>query len=456
LSSKPSSRSDRRRRQRTPAPAQRGAPLWPKLLAACGLGLPLALWGLLAVFPTLLGQVRVNHQPLAVTADEARLRQLADEWGAVRMAIHSGPYVSRLPRAELGARLDATELGVRLGRLGRTGNPFTDLTTLWGARRGRIDLAWNPALDRALLASRIARLRTEVERSPVPGTRTPDGQELPGIPGITINSVSALALVEQALRAGLGEVRLEFSAIAPPRPIAFDDPGTSRFVQAMGHYETTYRAGGDAWGRARNIELAAAALDGKVLLPGGELSFNEVVGERSFERGFRVAPEIANRRVVAGIGGGVCQVAATLHAAAYLGGMEIPVQRPHSRPTRYIPMGLDVMVSWPDKDLRIRNLYPFSVRFDVKAQAGVVSVNLVGAGKAHPVEWKAEITERTAAGVQHIASSELDPGQERLVQKAIDGLKIMRTRTVYLPSGPVTEQREIYYPPNDTIIHDGA
>ena len=54
----------------------------------------------------------------------------------------------------------------------------------------------------------------------------------------------------------------------------------------------------------RNIELAAQALDGEVIAPRTTLSFNDIVGERSLERGFAPAIELARGgRRTEGVGG---------------------------------------------------------------------------------------------------------------------------------------------------------
>ena len=187
------------------------------------------------------------------------------------------------------------------------------------------------------------------------------------------------------------------------------------------------------------------------LAPGGELSFNQRVGERTFARGFRPAKELANRRLVDGIGGGVCQVAGTLHAAAFLAGFEIPVHQPHSRPVSYIPMGLDTMVSWPNRDLRIRNPYPFPIRITAETDGQSVRVALYGAGKPHPVDWDKAVVERVPGGMQEVTDPALAPGESQLVQRASDGLLIERTRTVYLPTGPAEQVRKLRYPPTPQI-----
>jgi len=74
--------------------------------------------------------------------------------------------------------------------------------------------------------------------------------------------------------------------------------------------ETPLDAATDA--QRNNILLAAQAIDGVRLDFGDEFSFNEIVGERSAERGFCTAE---NGRGVKVTGGGVAQTATTLYLA---------------------------------------------------------------------------------------------------------------------------------------------
>jgi vancomycin resistance protein YoaR len=109
--------------------------------------------------------------------------------------------------------------------------------------------------------------------------------------------------------------------------------------------------------RVPNIRTAARYLNGVIVGPGAVFSFNRAVGPRTEERGFQNAPVIVADELEPGLGGGVCQVASTLFAAAMLGGMEIVERRSHSRPSGYAPLGLDATVIYPEVDLRLRNPY---------------------------------------------------------------------------------------------------
>lgn len=421
------------------------------------LGVPLLITLLLRAGVDLFGTVRVGG--IEVTRDStglAALQARAEAWEQALVTVHVGPYLARATRQHFGAKLSLLQVQDNLLALGQSGNPLSDLVNLWVSRSVGLDLPWQPELSRATLSERLREIRDRLERPPVPGALLPNGTELPGTPGLSINVVGAMDRLSRALLRGDSAVELDVFRIAPQQAVPYKSElvaqGQGQFGYTLSEFRTQYRTGRAQSGRIRNIELAVKAIDGVVLEPGGELSFNKAVGQRSYERGFETANEIVNRRIVRGVGGGVCQVAATLHAAAFLAGFALPEYRQHSRPAKYIELGLDTMVTWPQQDMRIANVYPFAVRVRASAQNGQLTVRLEGAGKAHPVEWSTQILSRTKPGVKRIENPELQPGESQLIQEAIDGLTVLRKRVIYLPTGPSVEERILRYPPNDRII----
>ncbi|MBR6728724.1 MAG: VanW family protein, partial [Clostridia bacterium] len=75
--------------------------------------------------------------------------------------------------------------------------------------------------------------------------------------------------------------------------------------------------------RVHNILLAAESLDGYELAPGEVFSFNDVVGDRTEEKGYRDAPVYIKGKEAEDCGGGVCQVSTTLYQAADAAGLSI-------------------------------------------------------------------------------------------------------------------------------------
>ena len=107
--------------------------------------------------------------------------------------------------------------------------------------------------------------------------------------------------------------------------------------------------------RSHNIRLAASLINGTVVQNGDIFSFNNVVGQRTAERGFKKAAIIENGEFVEGVGGGVCQVSTTLYNAALLSGCKIAEYHPHSLAVSYVPPSRDAMVSGTFFDLRFEN-----------------------------------------------------------------------------------------------------
>lgn len=118
--------------------------------------------------------------------------------------------------------------------------------------------------------------------------------------------------------------------------------------------QLTYYTGSTAE-RINNIRLAAAKLDGLILLPGQTFSYNEAVGRRTVEAGFQYADAYSDGQVVPELGGGICQVSSTLYSACLYARMKILTRQNHYFKVGYIDYGMDATVSWGQPDFRFRN-----------------------------------------------------------------------------------------------------
>lgn len=126
--------------------------------------------------------------------------------------------------------------------------------------------------------------------------------------------------------------------------------------------------------RNKNIELACNALNGTVLDSGKTLSFNEITGRRTVDKGYLMAGAIAQGRSYEEAGGGVCQVSSTLFNAAVMANMKIITSSPHAWPSAYVEPGRDATVDWQgfqrledSLDLKIQNTssFPMFIRATV-------------------------------------------------------------------------------------------
>lgn len=130
-------------------------------------------------------------------------------------------------------------------------------------------------------------------------------------------------------------------------------------------------------GRMENLRLACQAVHGAVIPAGGSFSFNEALGERTEEKGYRPAIAFENGEKVMEVGGGVCQVSTTLFLAAQQGGMEILERHPHQLPVPYAGEGQDAAVEYGSLDFRFQNPTAVPVEIGCWLTGDSVTVSLL-------------------------------------------------------------------------------
>ncbi|MFN7161682.1 MAG: VanW family protein [Fimbriimonadales bacterium] len=121
---------------------------------------------------------------------------------------------------------------------------------------------------------------------------------------------------------------------------------------------------GRTQGQRHNATLVARRLNGAILAPNAEWSFNAAVGQWVRSEGYVRAPVSYGGILVPSWGGGVCQTSTTLYNAALLAGLEVTERHAHTIAPSYIGAGRDAAVAQGIADLKIRNPYPFPCRVE--------------------------------------------------------------------------------------------
>lgn len=129
-----------------------------------------------------------------------------------------------------------------------------------------------------------------------------------------------------------------------------------------------YRTGlaGRTNAQVHNLKLAVRSINGKVIPPHGEFSFNHTVGSWTAERGYVKAPVSFDGELIPAWGGGVCQASTTLYNSALLSGMNILERHRHKFPAKYAPPGQDAAVAQYNIDFRFKNPYDTPVRIETE------------------------------------------------------------------------------------------
>lgn len=147
------------------------------------------------------------------------------------------------------------------------------------------------------------------------------------------------------------------------------------FRDLLGSCDTKHNANEN---RNNNLRLLCAAIDGTVLQPGEEFSYNTTVGERTAQRGYLPAPAYSGNRLVDAIGGGVCQGSSTLYNCVLIADLEVTNRSCHGGVINYLPLGLDATVNWGTTDFCFRNSSHFPILLKAEVSDGYVRMKILG------------------------------------------------------------------------------
>lgn len=176
------------------------------------------------------------------------------------------------------------------------------------------------------------------------------------------------------LTLALASIALFMEGTMHPKDIA---TAVSDGQKLIARFSTYY--GDSKPNRKDNVALACRKIDGTVLYPEDEFSFNDIVGARTVENGFKSAYIIKDGEFVEGIGGGVCQVSSTLYNCALLANLTITCVRAHSLPVSYVAPSFDAMVSTAS-DLRFVNTLSSPVTIKMFADGKYLKAEMYGIG----------------------------------------------------------------------------
>lgn len=114
--------------------------------------------------------------------------------------------------------------------------------------------------------------------------------------------------------------------------------------------------------RRHNIKVGVSRMQGVIIQPGEEFSFNKYLGP--VEEGYGFLPELVIKRTgtVPELGGGLCQVSSTTFRAAMQAGLPITQRKNHSYAVQYYaPQGTDATIYPGVIDLKFMNDTPGAI-----------------------------------------------------------------------------------------------
>ncbi len=426
---------------------------------------PLVLFGS-GFFPFYSGKVLPGIEVMGVelgglnrAEGMERLTELEKNLRATRVYLHYQDLSESLLLNEAGINLNkeaVMEDALNTGRQGTVIQRWQD-----SKQRKEAGLSVQPVIefDREKLARKIKELAGEVIVKPQDAAfKINNDDTVTIIPGKNGTDVD-LDRLEKDIMAVLGrekpQVTLSMIEVPPDRSTAMvESMGINGFLNGY-----TTRFDPSQTSRTYNIRVAAQAFDELLVKPGHEVSFNDVVGPRSSEAGYKSAPVIVNNELVDGLGGGVCQVSTTLYNSVLLANLEITTRANHSLPVSYVPIGRDATVVYGAIDLKFRNNTDSYLYIKSYVQGRQLTFKIYGNNAyKRDVTINSWITGEIEPKVVYENDPNLPKGEQVVKQEGAKGFNTSAERVIR--SNGVVEKREALpvsnYSPVNKVIAVGT
>ncbi|MCU9810135.1 VanW family protein [Paraclostridium sp. AKS46] len=226
----------------------------------------------------------------------------------------------------------------------------------------------------------------------------------------------------------------------------------------LGQYETKFNSKNQ--NRVSNIKLAINKINNVLIDYNEEFSFNNIIGKRSTEQGFKSAPIIVNGEMQLGMGGGICQVSSTVYNAALYSGLEIVQARNHSIPSGYIEKGRDATVSYGNIDLIFKNNYKSPILIKNEVRDNKIITTIYGnENDKKIVDIRTDILGIIKPKTIEKESKALYEGETRIESKGRNGYKVKTYRVYKNEDGSSINEElinESYYPPKNKVLIKGT
>ena len=237
--------------------------------------------------------------------------------------------------------------------------------------------------------------------------------------------------------------------------VSTNDIGSEAFPDLLSSFKTSFTSSNS--NRSTNIRLCSEKINGLVLMPGETFSFNQVVGKRTPEAGFKPATAYSAGKVVQEYGGGICQVSSTLYNAVLYSNLEIVERTNHGYKPSYVKPGLDATVSWGGPDFKFKNNRDYPIRIVCDTSNKILKIYIYGLKRDtdYKVVLDAQYVSTVYFKTVYQKDSSLSSGQSKVIQNGSNGCKTATYKYLYDANGTLVSSecisRDTYNPHNKIV-----
>ena len=213
--------------------------------------------------------------------------------------------------------------------------------------------------------------------------------------------------------------------------------------------------------RNTNIRLVCEAIDGLVLQPGEEFNFNDFIGQRTSEKGYKMAHGIYNGSMRDELGGGICQANTMLYQSVTKADLKVNERKNHSIPSTYVDKGTDATVTWYSPNFRFTNDSEYPVAIHAYYADLHVTVEIYGRllPDGQYIELVGEHVRTISPSTIYVADPNLPIGTQEQTVSGRTGYDYASYKVWYDKDGNEIKRDSYFsshYPCRDAEVHVGT
>jgi len=381
--------------------------------------------------------------------------KLEGELSQKQMRLAYKDFVYDVGIKELGYHYCYDEAIEEAYSIGRKGSIINRIKTIMNTRKYGETIKLKTGYDSNLIDDLVMKISDDINLESKEAQFNFNGGRISvaqDVVGRKVDTVLLKKLIEGNIEV-LEDIQIPVEEIKPTMTKA----QLSRINGIIGQFSTSFKT--SSADRKENIRVSAKALDGKLVLPGETVSFNDTTGPRTRAKGYKEANIIIGGEFIPGVGGGVCQMSTTLYNALVRADMTIVQRSPHSIPSTYVPYGQDAAVSYGHLDLKFRNDFDFPIYIHTLTKNNQVFVYIYGDvnTKNYTVKLDSEIVETIKPKEEIIRDNTLKTGDKVLHQSGRTGYKVKTYKSI-VKGGKVVKRDLLnsdFYKPRNSIYKVG-
>jgi len=315
----------------------------------------------------------------------------------------------------------------------------------------KIDKQVSVWFDPALIGPKLDELAKEIDMAPqeakfqMADNKVKEFQ--PALPGLELDKEVSLNNLNREFF--INKNKTITLAVKESPPISkTEDTNTLGIKELIGKGVSDFS--GSHTNRIKNIKNAVAHLNG-LIIPPGEFSIVDAIGEVNAATGYFQEFVIKGDRTIPEYGGGLCQIGTTIFRVALYSGLPITERRPHSYIVSYYkPLGMDATIYGPHPDVRFLNDTGHNILLQIKIEGTKLTFEFWGTSDGRKVEiTDPEIYNRTGIPADRlIENPNLKPGEKKKLETGRGGADTHFYRYITKADGAKTEEifRSHYVP----------